>query len=469
MHMRIWQIIVIVYCSITYILMLIAECDSYRPVRKGNDLWWAVCRVLLAPLFFIWRIYVLLSTTIRDYYGKLKEHGGYKRYQEWKRNEELKKIERKQKREAESAEYNRITDAFKNGEIHRDELPRELNGITDFELYGNIFSDDWRELVYVENEYNDVLNDFFKRNGKIELQHNIRVVYLPRCLQEITKDDILKYWNPGTSSGTIDKKGIDSSVLLNEVCYPEDARQIKHGLMSCLRWEHNHGARYLHGNFYQISAGSDEEIMSQIEVVANEVYNQISTGIRYHMANCSVEGMGTNKDFADEQFNIEINTLIDEIRERVEALEQRGLSRNLLMRLLVNKRELSRMIITSDFRVILPDYNNMEINMEPINKAVFLLFLRHPEGIVFKNLPDYKNELAEIYQKIKPIGASVRILQSIEDVTNPCLNSINEKCARIRGAFIAQFDESLAHYYYINGNRGEAKKIALPRDLVIWE
>lgn len=239
--------------------------------------------------------------------------------------------------------------------------------------------------------------------------------------------------------------------------------------MSCLRWEHNHGARYLHGNFYQISAGSDEEIMSQIEVVANEVYNQISTGIRYHMANCSVEGMGTNKDFADEQFNIEINTLIDEIRERVEALEQRGLSRNLLMRLLVNKRELSRMIITSDFRVILPDYNNMEINMEPINKAVFLLFLRHPEGIVFKNLPDYKNELAEIYQKIKPIGASVRILQSIEDVTNPCLNSINEKCARIRGAFIAQFDESLAHYYYINGNRGEAKKIALPRDLVIWE
>lgn len=449
--------------------MLIAECDSYRPVRKGNDLWWAVCRVLLAPLFFIWRIYVLLSTTIRDYYGKLKEHGGYKRYQEWKRNEELKKIERKQKREAESAEYNRITDAFKNGEIHRDELPRELNGITDFELYGNIFSDDWRELVYVENEYNDVLNDFFKRNGKIELQHNIRVVYLPRCLQEITKDDILKYWNPGTSSGTIDKKGIDSSVLLNEVCYPEDARQIKHGLMSCLRWEHNHGARYLHGNFYQISAGSDEEIMSQIEVVANEVYNQISTGIRYHMANCSVEGMGTNKDFADEQFNIEINTLIDEIRERVEALEQRGLSRNLLMRLLVNKRELSRMIITSDFRVILPDYNNMEINMEPINKAVFLLFLRHPEGIVFKNLPDYKNELAEIYQKIKPIGASVRILQSIEDVTNPCLNSINEKCARIRGAFIAQFDESLAHYYYINGNRGEAKKIALPRDLVIWE
>ena len=50
------------------------------------------------------------------------------------------------------------------------------------------------------------------------------------------------------------------------------------------------------------------------------------------------------------------------------------------------------MVITTDLRVILTDYGNMEIKMEPINKAVFLLFLRHPEGIVFKYLPDYRNE-----------------------------------------------------------------------------
>ena len=120
-------------------------------------------------------------------------------------------------------------------------------------------------------------------------------------------------------------------------------------------------------------------------------------------------------------------------------------------------------------RIILPEYNNMEITMEPINKAVFFLFLRHPEGIIFKHLPDYRKELAEIYQMIKPLGFNDRAIRSIEDVTNPCLNSINEKCARIRGAFISQFDESIAKHYYINGWRGEAKKIDLPRDLVKWE
>ena len=60
-------------------------------------------------------------------------------------------------------------------------------------------------------------------------------------------------------------------------------------------------------------------------------------------------------------------------------------------------------------------------------------------------------------------------IQSIEDVTNPLLNSINEKCARIRGAFVGQFDDHMARHYYIDGLRGEAKKIDLPRNLVVWE
>ena len=110
-----------------------------------------------------------------------------------------------------------------------------------------------------------------------------------------------------------------------------------------------------------------------------------------------------------------------------------------------------------------------EIKMEPLVKAVYLLFLKHPEGIVFKYLSDYRQELIDIYKDLRPMGLNSRSLQSIEDVTNPCLNSINEKCARIRAAFINKFDEHLAKNYIITGQRGEAKKITLPRELVVWE
>lgn len=134
-----------------------------------------------------------------------------------------------------------------------------------------------------------------------------------------------------------------------------------------------------------------------------------------------------------------------------------------------NAIKLSRLTITKDFSILLSDYNDMEIKMEPLVKAVFLLFLKHPEGIIFKHLPDYKQELIDIYNELRPQGLTMRSMQSIEDVTDPFQNSINEKCARIRAAFVDKFDIYLAKNYIITGERGEAKKIALPRELVEWE
>jgi len=136
----------------------------------------------------------------------------------------------------------------------------------------------------------------------------------------------------------------------------------------------------------------------------------------------------------------------------------------------INEEEmLPRLLVAEDHKIMLVDKASREVKMEPLVKAVYLLFLMHPEGIVFKCLPDYRKELAKIYSEISPSGLSLRVQRSIEDVTNPLLNSINEKCARIRKAFTTMLDGKVAERYYIKGRRGEAKKISLPRDMVVWE
>lgn len=469
--MSTWLIIIIIICGFIYFLVLWNEYSDYKHAKKKglrlHWFWQDIVNIVFAPLVVLWRLIEFPIDLIKEYRTNLKKHGGYRGYKEWKKEEKKKEQERKKEWQAEKAEYDRITAAYKRKELRRDELPRSLDGIRKFEFYGNLLCDDWRELVYIENEYNEVLNDFFKRHPKIELKHDIRVIYLPQCLQELTDNAILRYWNPGKTNEQIDYSSIDTSTLLNEVCYPEDISKLSHGIVSCIGWSDNHGAEYLYATYFPLEEADDDNILKQIEAIAKDVFGRNTGGVY-----CTVERPSKDKkptkDFADEQFGWEINTMIDEIRERVEKLEQRGVSRNILMKLLSKEIKLSHLVITKDLRIMLPDYN-MEIEMEPINKAVYLLFLKHPEGIVFKTLPDYRKELAEIYQKIKPFGLNDRTLQSIEDVTNPLLNSINEKCARIRGAFIAKFDDSLAQHYYIYGRRGEAKKVALPRDLVIWE
>ena len=162
-------------------------------------------------------------------------------------------------------------------------------------------------------------------------------------------------------------------------------------------------------------------------------------------------------------------TLLEDMDVRVQKLREKGLNEWTFRGLFKIKSQLSRLVVTQDYRILLPDYNDIEVKMEPLVKAVYILFLRHPEGIVFKELPDYRQELIDVYNELRPLGLNSRSLQSIEDVTNPFLNSINEKCARIRAAFVEKFDEHLAKNYFITGERGEAKKIILPQDLVVWE
>ena len=162
------------------------------------------------------------------------------------------------------------------------------------------------------------------------------------------------------------------------------------------------------------------------------------------------------------------NDLIEEVKHKVHKLKEYGLSEKDFASLLRSEQPLLQLTVSKNYKIFLGE-KRTEVCMEPLVKAVYLLFLKHPEGILFKALPDYRKELTDLYDKLRPWGVTDRTLQSIEDVTNPLLNSINEKCARIKKAFLSVMEGDMAEHYYIKGTRGDPKGIDLPRDLVTWE
>ena len=453
--METWQFILAIIIGVIWGLGFILGATFFvLGWNEDRKLGW---KFLLGGIFFPLVFLFGLCVIINYYYSFFIKNEGLVNH-----IRRIRQVKRDEK------EYERIEDAYKRGEIKRDELPRLwCDGITNFELKGELLSDDWHELVYIENEYNQVLNDFFSRHTNIEMEHGCRVIYLPTEIIRIANNEIVNYLTP-QSHREIELLSLKPKDLLNELFYPEDAKNLHHGLMSCSGHSTKYGAEYLHGTYYQLEEGCDEDILSQIKLIVQNIYEDQTYGLNCTVYPPSFDGE-PSEDYADERYPWEITNLVKEIKDRVEKLEQHGISRKLLLKMISEQPMLSRLVITKDNRIVLPDYQNMEIKMEPIVKAVYLLFLKHPEGIAFKCLPDYREELAEIYNKLRPMGLSDRALQSIEDVTNPLLNSINEKCARIRGAFLGEFDDYMAKYYYIEGKRGEAKKITLPRDLVVWE
>ena len=168
-----------------------------------------------------------------------------------------------------------------------------------------------------------------------------------------------------------------------------------------------------------------------------------------------------------EQFHCSI--LLDEVKEKVRKLKAYGVEETEIVAAMNDEEVFPQLIVTEDYKIMLADGAYTEVKMEPLVKAVYLLFLSHPEGIVLKYLSDYSKELTQLYLLLRPAGLTDRVLQSIEDVTNPTLNSINEKCARIRKVFSELLPKSVARYYSISGKRGEVKKIDLVRANVIWK
>ena len=151
------------------------------------------------------------------------------------------------------------------------------------------------------------------------------------------------------------------------------------------------------------------------------------------------------------------------------------------LRIEAAKSRLSRMLITKDYRIILVDYDNKEVELQPVHKAVYLLFLTHPEGIEFKRLGEYREELMRYYMATAKLLDKEKIVEGVDHLVNPLDNAINEKCSRIKKVFLDMMDEYTANYYIISGHTQKRfagssriwyerlKLITLPRELVILE
>lgn len=188
--------------------------------------------------------------------------------------------------------------------------------------------------------------------------------------------------------------------------------------------------------------------------------------------------------------NVEQEKIADEIHKQVKMLH--GMGRNDLLlraigvplleelRIEAARGKLSPLRITADYRFILTSYNK-EVNLSPVQKAVYMLFLNHPEGIEFKYLGNYKKELFRLYKETANRMDLEKIAESVNHLVDPMDNAINEKCSRIKRAFSEIMDEYSASYYIISSHTKRhiagtsrfwferLKVITLPRELVIFD
>lgn len=388
------------------------------------------------------------------------------------------------------------------------------------------------QFIYMEREYHYEANAMIEDNiiylENLFLSNGCEFVYLPKLAERITGQEYLDYMVP-TGERTEQFQTADVFKLLfnkndNMPTTPFIMRYVDFGsnsLIGIWEFENNDGESIKKELIHlipqirprgecraSISVSSNEEKKKRYKKKDNQLFGSLFKNFTYDTSDSQYDWDHPNE--YDNSFDcecieedvalkhtqsalpikvqwetnvkdIDADTLFNDIMasdqyieatnkiyEGIKELHKLGIGSLIIRSIAGSRNLLSRIRIDDSYRITLPDYNNMEIEMAPITKALYLLFLRHEEGIIFKELPDYRSELTALYWDLIDSDNEKDVTTKIERITDPFNNDINVHCSRIKAAFTLKFENMLAINYYIHGKRGEPKRISLPRNLVEW-
>ena len=402
------------------------------------------------------------------------------------------------------------------------------------------FKPEIRQVIYVENEYDERINALIKDNYEwikwACRKTDLEFVYLPLFFKDDEVREKVLYYAPYLTEEILMQTELHNSFLLNFMSHMEDREKILPSLFyapiedngewifSCLTIDRDGQDKGGYDTDGQDADGQDNgsaiEIFSRLisEITEDIISETMLRKYRYEddlelssslELECNVSSMeayestqvdGTSSEsvwkkwksllkknfhapkaekyeggfaaqpYLDDIREDDVEDILKSLDESVQRLLLIGVPLGAIHELIDKRETVSRLCITEDLKIILPDYNDKEVKMTAQHKAIYLLFLFHPEGIILKRLEEYHNELVYFYKKTSKVEKlTPKMLESINKMESIGNNYLNTIFAKIRAAFVESFDKHLARHYIIQGRPGEPYRIPLDPELIIYE
>lgn len=393
------------------------------------------------------------------------------------------------------------------------------------------FEPERRQIIYVENLYDERINtiikekyDWLKWTFK---RANLDFVYLPMFFNDEEIKEKVLYYAPYLTEDIIEKVELRSSHILGYMSHLENRPKITPSLLYAP--EKENGGWVFQGQTIDIDGG-DNEITKWFENTVSEIEEELMPKVQFSLApkdsgpkirfqkveEESLTGMtgescpdaepqveysqtpgfwekafkkvkkfgksiveedentGTTNEPApsslDEILDEDVRDTLEDLERNIERLRLLGIPLSAISEFVAKYETVSRLRITEDLRILLPDYNNREVKMGASIKAIYFLFLNHPEGIILQQLESYHHELVNYYlQASHKEVLTDRMIETIINLEYPGNNNLNSILSKIKTYFRATIDEHLAKNYYIIGKPGQPYKIALDNIIIDWE
>ena len=157
--------------------------------------------------------------------------------------------------------------------------------------------------------------------------------------------------------------------------------------------------------------------------------------------------------------------LVLAVKDLLKDLRARGLSDDMIDTL-VKRDGPGRLVLDRNGIISLPDYGDVKIYLNPIERTLYTLLLRYEDGISADDIWMYYDELCDIYRRQTVYDNPDQIEAAVDALCDDDRATLQTNISRIKRKLVEKVGKIAADQYAIVRGRNGVYRIAVPRNLV---
>jgi hypothetical protein len=157
--------------------------------------------------------------------------------------------------------------------------------------------------------------------------------------------------------------------------------------------------------------------------------------------------------------------LVLAVKDLLKDLRARGLNDDAIDAL-IRRDGPGRIVLDRNGILTLPDYGDVKIYLNPIERTLYTLLLRYDKGIAADDIWMYYDELCDIYRRQTVYDDPDQIEAAVDALCDDDRATLQTNISRIKRKLVEKVGKIAADQYAIVRGRDGVYRIAVSRDLV---
>ncbi len=157
--------------------------------------------------------------------------------------------------------------------------------------------------------------------------------------------------------------------------------------------------------------------------------------------------------------------LVLAVKDLLKDLRARGLNDDMIATL-VKRDGPGQLVLERNGLLVLPDYGDVKIYLNPIERTLYILLLRYDQGISPDDIWMYYDELCVIYKSQTIYDNPDQIEAAVDALCDDDRATLQTNISRIKRKLVEKVGKIAADQYAIVRGKDNVYRIAVPREKV---